>query len=64
MYRTIYMILQYDIIHMVHALYRTIHEYLRCVDTIQNVLYTIRYVLYNTDNYDCRKRKKLAEIVQ
>ena len=34
MYRTIRMILRYDMIHTIHTLYRTIHEYLRYADTI------------------------------
>ena len=59
MYHMIRMILRYDTIHMICTLYHTIHEHLRYVDTIQNFLYTIRYVLHNTyrmsydtDNYD------------
>ena len=59
MYRMIRMILRYDTIHMICTLYHMIHEHLRYADTIQNFLYTIRYVLYNTyrisydtDNYD------------
>ena len=58
MYRTLRMILRYDMIHMIHILYRTIHERLRYADTIQNFLHTIRYVLYDiyrvlydTNNY-------------
>ena len=43
MYHTIRTILQYDTIHMIHTLYRTIHEHLRYVNMIQNFLYTIRY---------------------
>ena len=58
MYRTIRTILRYDTIHTIHTLNRTIHEYLRYADTIQNFLQTIRYVSYDTyrvsydiDNY-------------
>ena len=51
MYHTIRMILQYDTIHMIHTLYRTIHEHLRYADTIRNFLHTILYVLYDTNNY-------------
>ena len=60
MYRTLRMILRYDMIHMIHTLYRTIHERLRYADTIQNFLHTIRYVSYDIyrvsydiDNYAC-----------
>ena len=58
MYRTIRTILRYDTIHMIRTLYRTIYEHLRYADTIQNFLYTIRYisydmyrVSYDTNNY-------------
>ena len=48
MYRTIRKILQYDTIHTIRTLYRTIHEHLQYADTIQNVLHMIRYVSYDT----------------
>ena len=51
MYRTIRTILRYDMIHTIRTLYHTIHEQLRYTDTIRNFLHTIRYVLYDTDNY-------------
>ena len=58
MYRTIRTVLRYNTIHMIHTLYRTIHEHLRYADMIWNFLHTIRYVsydtyrvLYDTDNY-------------
>ena len=51
MYRTIRTILRYDTIYMIRTLYRTIHEHLRYADMIQNFLYTIRYVSYDTDKY-------------
>ena len=41
MYRIIRMILRYDMIYTIRTLYRTIHEYLRYVDMIQNFLHTI-----------------------
>ena len=44
MYRMICIILQYDIIHTIHILYRTIHKCLLYADTIQNFLHTIWYV--------------------
>ena len=44
MYRMILTILRYNTIHMIHTLYRTIHEHLRYTDTLQNFLHTIRYV--------------------
>ena len=47
MYHTILTILQYDTIHTIHTLYRTIHEYLRYADIIRNVLHTIR-IAYRT----------------
>ena len=53
MYRTIRMILRYDTIYMIHTLYLTIHEYLQYADMIRNFLHMKRYVLYDTDNYDC-----------
>ena len=43
MYRMIRSILQYNTIHTIHILYRTIHEYLRYANTIQNFLHTIQY---------------------
>ena len=52
MYRTIRMILRYDTIHTICTLYRTIHEHLRYANTIKNFLHRIRYVSYDTDNYD------------
>ena len=48
MYHMIRTILRYDTIHMIHTLYRIIHEHLRYADTIQNFLHTIQYVSYNT----------------
>ena len=47
MYHTILTILQYDTIHTIHTLYRTIHEYLRYADIIRNFLHTIR-IAYRT----------------
>ena len=44
MYRTYRTILQYDTIHTIRTLYRTIHEHLQYADTIQN----------DIDNYDVR----------
>ena len=45
------MILQYNIIHMIYTLYRTIHEYLQYTGTIWNFLHMIRYVSFDTENY-------------
>ena len=53
MYRTIHTILRYDTIHTIHTLYCTIYEYLQYADMIHNFLYTIRYISYDTDNYNC-----------
>jgi len=53
MYRTIHMILWYDTIYTIHILYHMIHECLWYANMIKNFLHTIRYVLYDTDNYVC-----------
>ena len=57
-YDTYNFTIRYDTIHTICTLYRTIHEYLRYADMIQNFLHTIRYIsydtyheLYDTDNY-------------
>ena len=47
MYRTIRMILQYDMIHTIRTLYYTIHEHLRYADIIWNFFHTIR-IAYRT----------------
>ena len=53
MYRTIRTILQYDIIHTIHILYRTIHEHLQYADTIRNfsTQYDTYRVSYDTNSY-------------
>ena len=52
MYCMIRIILQYDTIHMIRILYRTIYEHLRYADMIRNFLHTIRYVSsYDANNY-------------
>ena len=38
MYRTIRIIVQYNTIHTIRTLYRTIHKYLRYTDKIWNFL--------------------------
>ena len=44
----------YDTIRFIrYALYRMIYKHLQYADMIRNFLHMIRYVLYNTDNYDC-----------
>ena len=50
-YCMICMILQYNMIHMIYTLYRTIHEYLQYTGTIWNFLHMIRYVSFDTENY-------------
>ena len=47
MYRTIRTILQYEMIYMIHTLYRKIFEHLGYANTIQNFLHTIR-IAYRT----------------
>ena len=70
MYRTIRMILRYDMIHIIHILYRTIHEHLRYTDMIRNFFHMIRYVSYDTyrvsldtDNYAPNNGKQVANYV-
>ena len=46
MYRTIHMILQYDMIYTIYTIYHTIHEHLRYADTIQIFLHTIHIMYY------------------
>ena len=45
-YRTIHMILQYDMIHTIHTLYCTIHEHLHTL--LQYETFYTRYETYRT----------------
>ena len=45
-------ILRYNTIYIICILYYTIHEHLRYTLILRNVLHTIQYISYDSNNYN------------